>query len=150
MTACTRVFARLRRIFRYYPRHGLLVWKTNSEDWWDMTHRVGNDAVMMSPQGPIVVLDGQGYWAESICWAIYGDRWDDVEMVDPEKGLVVTNLRVAGPASHEPPSPDETPKAPGYVIDGLDWGSQERFERAVKEGRQAQRAIAKGRLSYFE
>ena len=123
--------ARLRRHFRYYSKYGLLAWKTNSTDIWDKYHRAGNEAVMMSPSArvPFVLLDGEAYPAESICWALLAEQWADVEMVDPKMGLVITNLRILGPASVAPPRAHEPPPEPGYVVGCVDWGSEENFWR---------------------
>lgn len=140
--------ARLRRHFRYYPNYGLLAWKTKSADAFDQYHRVGNDAVMMSPSArvPFVLLDGEAYPAESICWAVYADQWVDIEMVDPEMGLVVTNFRLLGPASVAPPLAHEPPPEPGFVVGCVDWGSEEYFWRYENMERRAASERANTRL----
>jgi hypothetical protein len=141
MNITSAIVARLQRHFRYYPNHGLLAWRTNATDIWDTFHRVGNEAVMSSPQGLIVLLDGQAYRAASICWAIYAGDWMEVELDDPDKGLVVTNLRIVGPEALPPPRKDEPPKKRGYVVLGIDWGSREQFELGVRKGRAAQNEL---------
>jgi hypothetical protein len=140
--------ARLRRHFRYYPKYGLLAWNTSSADAFDTYHRAGNEAVMMSPSArvPFVLLDGQAYPAESICWAVYADEWLDIECVDPMIGLVLTNFRLLGPASVAPPAAHEPPPEPGYVVGCVDWGSEENFWRYENMVRRAASKRAKNPL----
>jgi hypothetical protein len=96
---------------------------------------------MSSAQGLIVLLDGQAYWAASVCWAIYAGDWMEMGLDDPDKGLLVTNLRIIGPTALPPPRKDEPPKKQGYVVLGIDWGSREQFELGVRKGRAAQKEL---------